>query len=100
MKLSELLKNIQYTRVIMPKDEVEVLGVNIDSRLVKDGDMFIAVRGTQTDGHAYISGPVAGGQAPAGSGKPDHGAEKTGRAHRRGTGRPVCLCRVLCVPEW
>ncbi len=55
MKLSELLKNIQYTRVIMPKDEVEVLGVNIDSRLVKDGDMFIAVRGTQTDGHAYIN---------------------------------------------
>lgn len=55
MKLSELLKKIQYTRVIMPKDEVDVLGVNIDSRLVEQGDLFIAVRGTQTDGHAYIS---------------------------------------------
>ena len=55
MKLSELLKEIQYTRVIMPKDEVDVLGVNIDSRLIEKGDLFIAVRGTQTDGHAYIT---------------------------------------------
>ena len=54
MKLSELLKEIQYTRVIMPKEEVDILGVNIDSRLVEKGDLFIAVRGTQTDGHAYI----------------------------------------------
>ena len=55
MKLSELLKEIQYTRVIMPKEEVDVQGVNIDSRLIQKGDMFIAVRGTQTDGHAYIT---------------------------------------------
>ncbi len=55
MKLSELLKEIQYTRVIMPKEEVDVQGVNIDSRLIQKGDIFIAVRGTQTDGHAYIT---------------------------------------------
>ena len=55
MKLSDLLREIQYNRLVLPKEEVEVLGINIDSRLVKDGDMFIAVRGTQTDGHAYIA---------------------------------------------
>ncbi len=55
MILSELLKEIQYTHLVMPKDEVDVLGINIDSRLVRKGDMFIAVRGTQTDGHAYIA---------------------------------------------
>lgn len=54
MKLSDLLREIQYTRVVLPKDEVNVHGVNIDSRLVKEGDMFIAVKGTQTDGHEYI----------------------------------------------
>lgn len=54
MKLSDLLRDIQYTRVVLPKDEVNVHGVNIDSRLVKEGDMFIAVKGTQTDGHEYI----------------------------------------------
>lgn len=54
MKLSDLLREIQYTRVVLPKDEVNVHGVNIDSRLVKEGDMFIAIKGTQTDGHEYI----------------------------------------------
>lgn len=55
MKLSELIRDIQYNRLVLPKEEVEVLGVNIDSRLVKSGDMFIAMKGTQVDGHAYIT---------------------------------------------
>ena len=55
MRLSDLLREIQYSRLVLPKEEVEVLGVNIDSRIVQNGDMFIAVRGTQTDGHAYIA---------------------------------------------
>ncbi|MBO5807284.1 MAG: UDP-N-acetylmuramoyl-L-alanyl-D-glutamate--2,6-diaminopimelate ligase [Bacteroidaceae bacterium] len=55
MKLSELIRDIQYNRLVLPKEEVEVLGVNIDSRLVKSGDMFIAMKGTQVDGHAYIA---------------------------------------------
>lgn len=54
MKLSELFRNIRYTQLLLPKEEVEISGVNIDSRLVKQGDLFIAMRGTQTDGHAYI----------------------------------------------
>ena len=55
MKLSDILKDIQYSRLVLPRNEVEVNGVNIDSRLVQKGDMFIAVKGTQTDGHAYIA---------------------------------------------
>lgn len=57
MKLSELFRNIRYTQLLLPKDEVEITGVNIDSRLVTQGDLFIAMRGTQTDGHTYI--PIA-----------------------------------------
>ena len=53
MRLSDLLRDIQYSRLVLPKEEVEVLGVNIDSRIVQHGDMFIAVKGTQTDGHRY-----------------------------------------------
>ncbi len=41
--------------MVLPKEEVDIQGINIDSRLVKEGDMFIAVRGTQTDGHQYIA---------------------------------------------
>lgn len=55
MRLSDLLRDIQYSRLVLPKEEVEVLGVNIDSRIVQHGDMFIAVKGTQTDGHRYIA---------------------------------------------
>lgn len=54
MKLSDLIREIQYSRLVMPKEETSINGVNIDSRLVQEGDMFIAVRGTQTDGHEYI----------------------------------------------
>ncbi len=55
MRLSDLLRNIQYNRLVLPKDEVEVSDVNIDSRQVQQGDMFIAVRGTQADGHTFIA---------------------------------------------
>ncbi len=54
MRLNDLLREIQYTRLVLPKDEVEVKSVNIDSRLVEACGMFIAIKGTQADGHAYI----------------------------------------------
>lgn len=54
MRLNDLLREIQYTRLVLPKDEIEVKSVNIDSRLVEAGGMFIAIKGTQADGHAYI----------------------------------------------
>lgn len=55
MRLSELIRNIQYTQIVLPKEEVEVTGVNIDSRKVEKGDLFIAIRGTQADGHQFIA---------------------------------------------
>ena len=40
---------------------VDVTGVNIDSRLVKEGNLFIAVKGTQADGYDYISKALGNG---------------------------------------
>lgn len=53
MELQDLLKGLD---VLEQKgaSSVDVTGVNIDSRQVKDGNMFIAVKGTAADGHAYI----------------------------------------------
>lgn len=53
MELNELLKNIHPIQIVGSTD-IEITGVNIDSRLVETGNLFIAVKGTQTDGHAYI----------------------------------------------
>ena len=60
MKLNELLKAIQPTQVI-GNQEVEIKEVNIDSRQVREGDLFMAMRGTQTDGHAYIASAIEKG---------------------------------------
>jgi UDP-N-acetylmuramoyl-L-alanyl-D-glutamate--2,6-diaminopimelate ligase len=62
MLLSELFKNIKLKEVSGSLDK-EVTGINIDSREVKEGDLFIAVKGTQTDGHAYIGNAVKSGAA-------------------------------------
>ena len=54
MKLSELLKNV---KVIASQGniDVEIKDVNIDSREIKDGHLFIAMKGTQVDGHKFIN---------------------------------------------
>ena len=60
MKLSDLLKAIQPVQTT-GETGIEITGVNIDSRLIGPGHLFIAVRGTQTDGHAYIPSAIAKG---------------------------------------
>ena len=53
MKLQELLKGIKPTSVIGGVD-ADITGVDIDSRQVKDGHLFVAMKGTQVDGHRFI----------------------------------------------
>lgn len=53
MKLQDLLKGLDVLEQKGASD-IDINGVNIDSRQVKDGNMFIAVKGTAADGHAYI----------------------------------------------
>lgn len=54
MKLQELLKNIEPIQIVGDAD-VEVSGINIDSRKIKEGHLFVAIKGTQVDGHQFIS---------------------------------------------
>lgn len=54
MLLKELLQSAgKY--VISGSDEIDINGIEIDSRKIKGGNAFIAIKGTQTDGHDYIS---------------------------------------------
>ena len=53
MKLTEILKNMAVKTVEGPVD-VDITDVDIDSRQVAPGHLFVAIKGTQTDGHRFI----------------------------------------------
>ncbi len=53
MILSELLQIVKPVEVIGNTNS-EITGIAIDSRRVKEGYLFVAVRGTQADGHQFI----------------------------------------------
>ncbi|MBO7419246.1 MAG: UDP-N-acetylmuramoyl-L-alanyl-D-glutamate--2,6-diaminopimelate ligase [Bacteroidaceae bacterium] len=60
MILAELLKAIQPLQIVGGTD-IEIEEVNIDSRKIGTGHLFMAMRGTQTDGHVYIPGAIEKG---------------------------------------
>ena len=53
MKLAEIIKNVTVNEIIGDAER-EIMDIQIDSRLSKPGSLFVAIKGTQTDGHAYI----------------------------------------------
>lgn len=62
MKLEEVISRIRPEQII-GNPSVEITDVDIDSRSVQNGHLFIAVRGTQTDGHNYIGKAIEQGAA-------------------------------------
>ena len=60
MKLIDLLKTISNAQIIGNTD-LEISGIQIDSRKIESGNLFMAMRGTATDGHAYIPAAVEKG---------------------------------------
>ncbi len=54
MKLDELIKGLPIVAV-EGNLETEIANVQIDSRKVVEGSMFVAMRGTTVDGHAFIA---------------------------------------------
>ena len=53
MVLEELIKGLK-TVSVCGQTDIEITGVNIDSRRIKEGHLFITQRGTQVDGHKFI----------------------------------------------
>ncbi len=53
MKLIELLKDIKYSKMSGSSD-TEISGISIDSRKIKKGDIFVAIKGFKLDGHNFI----------------------------------------------
>ena len=62
MTLKELIKNIR-PESITGDTGIEIKGVNIDSRRIAAGHLFVAMKGTQVDGHAFIAKAISQGAA-------------------------------------
>ena len=62
MKLKDLLKNIE---IIEAKAEMdtEISDISYDSRKTRAGDLFVAIRGFESDGHRFIDKAAAAGAA-------------------------------------
>ena len=60
LKLTDVLNGIKYT---LTGQDVQITSVEYDSRKVKEGSLFVAVKGYETDGHLYIDKAIANGAA-------------------------------------
>jgi len=48
-----------------PSDGIEVVGICVDSRNVRPGDLFVALRGGKADGHEFLGAAARAGAAAA-----------------------------------
>ena len=62
MKLKDLVKNIRVLEM-SADPETEISGVSYDSRQTQPGDLFVAVRGFEVDGHRFIPKAMERGAA-------------------------------------
>ncbi|MDO4497478.1 MAG: UDP-N-acetylmuramoyl-L-alanyl-D-glutamate--2,6-diaminopimelate ligase, partial [Bacteroidales bacterium] len=63
MKLSKLLERLTYTLAGAQNTDIEIESIEQDSRKVKENSLFIAIRGTVSDGHDYIPQTIEQGVA-------------------------------------
>ena len=60
MQLAQLLKGITMLET-SAEMTLEIKGISYDSRTTAPGDLFVAVKGFETDGHQYVDAAVAKG---------------------------------------
>jgi len=60
MKLRDLIDEIE-TQAVNTDTETDIGGICYDTRVIRDGELFIAIKGYQTDGHNHIHEAVQKG---------------------------------------
>jgi UDP-N-acetylmuramoyl-L-alanyl-D-glutamate--2,6-diaminopimelate ligase len=61
VQLSALLHRLPASALVNGDTARTITGIGLDSRAVRAGELFVAVRGAHADGHDYIAQAVAGG---------------------------------------
>ena len=62
MKLGELIRHLDVLESTADP-ELEISGISYDSRKTQPGDLFVAIKGFEADGHRYIPKAAANGAA-------------------------------------
>jgi UDP-N-acetylmuramoyl-L-alanyl-D-glutamate--2,6-diaminopimelate ligase len=62
MTLGSILKGIK-VHSFKGQEEIVISGISFDSRKVTDRSLFVAVKGTKTDGHEFIETAISAGAA-------------------------------------
>ena len=62
MNLQDLLYKVSVLKVVGTTN-FEVVAIAFDSRKVKENSLFVAVKGTVSDGHTYIEQTIQAGAA-------------------------------------
>ncbi len=60
MKLAELLREVETAKII-GSEHLNITGIAFNSAEVKPGNMFVCIKGFQTDGHKYAGDAVSKG---------------------------------------
>ncbi len=61
MKLSELIKDVDVVKKYNYNENIDVTGVNYNSKTTKAGDIFVCLRGEHVDGHNFAADAVKKG---------------------------------------
>lgn len=62
MVIKKLLKGLKYEASDLDKiKELNVNGIEIDSRLINEGNLFIAIKGRELDGHKFVLDAIKNG---------------------------------------
>ena len=62
MKLKELIKDLKIKKLVNEKD-IEIKGISYNSKTVKQGDIFVCLKGEHSDGHDFAKMAVENGAA-------------------------------------
>ncbi|MBR5085354.1 MAG: UDP-N-acetylmuramoyl-L-alanyl-D-glutamate--2,6-diaminopimelate ligase [Prevotella sp.] len=60
MLLKDIISKIKVSH-LEGREDIDITGVNIDSRKISNGHLFVAIKGTQVDGHQYIAKAIENG---------------------------------------